>query len=58
MPQVDNLKDINILLSEVADKLRSREVDDSMQDLLDEIEFLNWVRYQEDLYAAYSYSEE
>ena len=58
MPEVEPVRDINILLQEIAEKLKSQDVNDSMQELLDEIEFLNWVRYQEDMYAAYSYSEE
>lgn len=55
---VNYAKDINILLNEIAEKIKTRNTEESLADLIDELEFLNWVKHQEDMYSAYSYCEE
>ncbi len=53
-----HLENINILLQEVADQLKARQVEIDTEQLMQEISFLTWVQEMETVYSAYSYCEE
>lgn len=53
-----DLERINILLQEVADQLKARQVEIDTEQLMQEISFLTWVKEMENVYSAYSYFEE
>lgn len=53
-----DLERINILLQEVADQLKARQLEIDTEQLMQEISFLTWVSEMEKLHGAYSYSEE
>lgn len=53
-----DLERINILLQEVAEQLRARQVEIDNEALLQEIAFLTWVNEMENMHSAYSYCEE
>lgn len=53
-----NIEHINILLQEVADQLKARQVEIDTEQLMQEIAFLTWVGEMEKLHGAYSYCEE
>ena len=54
----NNLELINTLLQQISEELKARNVEIESEALMQEIEFLQWVRAMEDEYSAYSYCEE
>lgn len=53
-----NLDNINIILQQVAQELKSRQIEIDTENLMQEIAFLEWVKAMENEYSAYSYCEE
>ena len=53
-----NTDNINILLQQVAQELKSRQIEIDTENLMQEIAFLEWVKAMENEYSAYSYCEE
>lgn len=53
-----NTDNINILLQQVAQELKSRQIEIDTEHLMHEIAFLEWVKAMENEYSAYSYCEE
>ena len=53
-----DLELINKILQQVSEELKARNVEVDTEALMEEIEFLQWVRAMEDEYSAYSYCEE
>jgi len=53
-----NTDNINILLQQVAQELKSRQIEIDTEHLMQEIAFLEWVKAMENEYSAYSYCEE
>lgn len=51
-------ENINIILQQVAQELKARQIEIDTEELMQEIAFLEWVKAMENQYSAYSYCEE